>query len=159
MRNYWYGATIGVISGILLMGILMYRAAPNIMLKEKATKYDFDESIKILESSILEKNWTIPVAHDLQASLKKFGYDVRKVKVFEICKPDYAAEILEGTDERIVSAMMPCRIAIYEKENGKVFASFMNSSVMAGAMGGKVKKVMNPATEELKVILSPILVE
>ena len=157
MRNYWIGLFIGLISGALLTGILLYRTAPGMMLKEKACKYDFDECVKVLESSILEKNWTIPVAHDLQASLKKFGHDVMKVKVFEICKPEHAVKILQGTNERIVSAMMPCRIAIYEKESGKVFASYMNSSIMAGAMGGTVKEAMKPATEELNEILQPVL--
>ena len=159
MKNYWIGVLLGIISGALIMGIIIYRTSPGMMLKEKECRYGFDESVAELESSIREHGWTIPAIHDLQASLKKFGHDVRKVKVFEICNPDHAVKILKGNEERIVSAMMPCRIAVYEKEDGKIFASYMNSSLMAGAMGGTVDEVMTEATKELMEILEAIVEE
>ena len=65
-------------------------------------------------------------------------------------------KVLEGNNERIVSTMMPCRIAIYEKEDGKVYTSYMNFSLLAGAMGGAVDEAMTTAMEELKEILEAI---
>ena len=56
--------------------------------------------------------------HDLQATMKKFDKDVRSVKVFDICHPDHSYEILSRDQERIVSNLMPCRIAVYEKNDG-----------------------------------------
>ena len=138
------------------MGIVLYRSSPGMMLKEKECRYGFEETAIELESSVRNHGWTIPAIHDLQASLKKFGHDVRNVKVFEVCNPDIAVKVLEGNNERIVSTMMPCRIAIYEKEDGKVYTSYMNFSLLAGAMGGAVDEAMTTAMEELKEILEAI---
>jgi len=99
----------------------------------------------------------MPAVHDLQASMSKFDYDVKQVKVFELCHPDYASKILLESDERIVSSLMPCRVAIYEKDDGKVYISRMNTSLMAGMMGGLIKDVMADASNDTEVILESIL--
>lgn len=157
MKNYWIGVFIGVICGALIMGGVLYRASPGMMLKEKECAYSFDESVTRLEASAAEHNWTIPKIHDLQSSLEKFGYEVRKVKVFALCKPEHAVKVLEGDGDRIVSTMMPCRIALYEKADGEVYASYMNSKMLAGAIGGSVKEVMAGASSDLEEILGSIL--
>ncbi|UCG27669.1 MAG: DUF302 domain-containing protein [Bacteroidales bacterium] len=159
MKNYWIGVIIGIISGALVMGILLYRVSPGLMLKEKECRYAFDESVAQLESSVLEHSWTIPKIHDLQQSLSAFGYDVRRVKIMEICNPEYASKILQGNEERVVSSMMPCRIAVYEKEDGKVYTSFMTPSLMAGAIGGTVREVMVMAQKDLKEMIGVITKE
>jgi uncharacterized protein (DUF302 family) len=68
--------------------------------------------------------------------------------VYELCHPEHAYQILNKSEERIVSSMMPCRVAIYEKADGSVYLSRMNSKLMANAMGGIVKEVMSEAFSE-----------
>ena len=150
-------AVTSLIAGILIAAILGYLLAPSAMMIEDESKYDFEESVSKFEEAVAESGWTLPATHDLQASMDKFGYDVKQVKVFELCHPDHASKILQESDERIVSSLMPCRVAIYEKDDGNVYISRMNTSLMAGMMGGLIKDVMADASNETEVILESIL--
>ena len=147
------------IAGILLSAVVVYAAAPKAMLIESESKYNFEESVQIFEESIKENGWKLPTVHDLKETMDKFGYDVKQVKVFELCHPDLAGAILQENDERIVSSLMPCRVAIYEKDDGKVYISRMNTSLLAGMMGGLIKDVMADASGESEVMLQSILAD
>ncbi len=89
--------------------------------------------------------------------MAKFGKTVKPVKVFELCHPDHAEKILKKGDERIVTSLMPCRVSIYEKNNGKVYVSRMNSGLMAKPMGGIIDEVMSAASKENEEILKAII--
>ena len=148
---------IGLASGVALTMLIMFIMTPKLMLLEDESKYDFDKTVEVLIQSIDDHDWKLPAVHDLQETMHKYGKDVRKVKVFELCHPDHAEQILKESEERIVSSMMPCRIAIYEKADGKVYISRMNSSLMASTMGGVIKKTMSVAAAENEAILEAII--
>jgi len=151
---------VGVASflvGALITVLLMYKMAPSMMMKEDVSKYNMEETLRIFEESVEKHNWKIPHVHDLQATMKKYGKDVRPVYVYELCHPDHAVQILEKDDERIVSSLMPCRISFYEKSDGKVYVSRMNSGLMAKTFGGVIADVMKDAAAENEVILKAIL--
>ncbi len=111
---------VGFFVWIVFAWILMWKMWPSMMLLEDEVPYDFEETIKIYNDAVLAKWWKISTIHDLQETMKKYGKDVSRATVFELCHPDYAYEILSRSDERIVSAMMPCRVSFYEKDDGKV---------------------------------------
>jgi uncharacterized protein (DUF302 family) len=145
------GLLFGLIGLLVGAGIAMfwaYKAAPGMMMKESLSKYDFDRSVEVFEEAATGMGWSVPMIHDLQATMSKFGHDVRKVKVFEICHPDHAIQILGKDQERIVSSMMPCRVSIYEKSDGKTYVSWMNTAMMGKMMGGIVSEVMGDASRE-----------
>ncbi|MCK5812364.1 MAG: DUF302 domain-containing protein [Clostridiales bacterium] len=151
---------IGVIAfvlGIVIASTAIIVVAPGAMLLEDESKYEFDETVEVLTASIESHGWKLPAVHDLQKTMIKFGYDVKKVQIFELCHPEHAARILEADEERIVSSLMPCRIAIYEREDGKVYISRLNSSLMSSLMGGLIKDVMTTAAEQNEEILEAIL--
>ena len=79
------------------------------------SKLGFDETVQAIEQSTVNNNWSMPHQYNLQATIKKHGFDVRLVKVFSLCKPEHAYEIPGSENERLVSALMPCRVAEYEK--------------------------------------------
>jgi uncharacterized protein (DUF302 family) len=95
-----------------------------------------------------KKEWKVPAVHDLQLSLAKSGKDVRPVKVIEICKPKYSGQMLELNDERIISVMMPCRISVYEKEDGLTYVSLINAGDMASGLPANIASVMKEASDE-----------
>ena len=101
--------------------------------------------------------WKIPHVNDLQATMHKFGKEVRQVKVYEICQPDHAFKILSQDDERIVSSLMPCRVAIYEKSDGSVYVSRMNSGLLSRPMNKIIRSTMSDAAAETEQILADII--
>src|SRR6056297_1032576 len=149
MKKYLIGGIVGLVTGAGIFAIILSLSIPGLMLMEDEVKYhDFDEAVVHFTKYVEEHGWKIPSIYGLQKSMKKFGKsDIKAVKVFELCHPDHAHKILDRNDERIASSLMPCRIAIYEKNDGKVYASRMNSSLMASFMDGVIPDVMSVASK------------
>lgn len=147
----------GVLMGVLTTLIIIFLSAQSIMMEEKPTKYSFEQSVDIFQETAIAKGWKIPTVHDMQKTMHNFGKDVRSAKVFELCHPEHAYEILSRDNERIVMSMMPCRVAIYEKTDGKTYISWMNTGLMGNMMKGVVPKVMKAASSESEEIIYPLL--
>jgi uncharacterized protein (DUF302 family) len=159
MNQMLTGIIIGVFSGLVLGLLLAFLISPSLMFRADENSKDFDETVAALEKAIEERGWKTPVIHDLQATMKKFGRDVRSVKVLEICHPDHSYEILNRSEEKIVSSMMPCRISVYEKEDGSVWISRMNSGLMAKPMSPVIRKTMSTAAAEVEEIIAEVMQE
>lgn len=120
------------------------------MFLENQSKYNFEETIAKLEEEVKNASWGLIHVHDLQGILKGKGFDVKAVQVFEVCKPTYANQLLSNDELRIYSNLMPCRLSVYEKEDGKTYISRMNNGMFAGLIGGEAKEVMSGAYEEVE---------
>jgi uncharacterized protein (DUF302 family) len=116
---------------------------------EHQSSYDFEKTVSLLTAEAERREWKVPAVHDLQLSLAKSGKAVRPVKVIEICKPQYSGQMLELNDERIMSVMMPCRISIYEKENGLTYIGLLNAGEMTAGLPGSIARVMKAAADEI----------
>lgn len=120
----------------------------NNFIVEKASKLHFDETVDNIKSAAEKNGWSVPAIHDLQQSLAKAGKHVKPVKVIEVCKPSYSGQMLELNNERIISVMMPCRISIYEKDDGKVYLALLNPASMAAGLPDNIAKVMRDASDD-----------
>jgi uncharacterized protein (DUF302 family) len=143
--------------GLLLAFLGLIISAPGLMVSEAELEHTFDDAVALFEETVKDHGWKIPTVHNLQGTMDKFGYDVAAVKVFELCHPDHASKILTQDNERIVSNMMPCRVSIYEKSNGKVYVSWMNTGLMGGLFGGLVAEVMDDASAESLAMIQELL--
>jgi uncharacterized protein (DUF302 family) len=120
----------------------------NQLVIEHSSKFDFNKTIDLLIAEAERRNWKIPAVHDLQLSLAKSGKTVKPVKVIEICKPQYSGQLLELNHERIISVMMPCRISVYEKDDGSTYVSLINAGDMVSGLPDNIAKVMKEASDE-----------
>ncbi len=123
---------------------------------EKESLFGFNETVEILVTAATDRDWTNPATHDLQDSLARAGKSVKPVKVVEICKPEYSGVMMEKSDERIVSVMMPCRISVYEKADGKIYVSTINSRLLAAGMPDHIRDTMSCAADELEEIVRAV---
>jgi len=105
---------------------------------EQKSKYGFEKTVQILTENAEKREWKVPFVHDLQQSLAKSGKSVKPVKVIEICKPQYSGKMLELNDERIISVMMPCRISVYEKNDGATYVSLINAGEMTTTLPSNI---------------------
>jgi len=129
---------------------------PNQFIIEEISRFDFNNTVEKLVSEAERREWKVPFIHDLQQSLAKSGKTVKPVKVIEICKPEYSGQMLELNDERIISVMMPCRISVYEKEDGKTYIALVNSGSMASGMPDNIAGVMKSAADETIEIVKSV---
>ena len=128
----------------------------NQLVIEHPSKFDFGKTVELLVAEAESRDWKVPAVHDLQQSLAKSGKIVKPVKVIEICKPQYSGKMLELNDERIISVMMPCRISVYEKEDGLTYVSLINAGDMAANLPSNIAAVMKEASDETFEIVKTI---
>ncbi|MBN4050952.1 MAG: hypothetical protein COA82_08540 [Alkaliphilus sp.] len=156
-KNVIIMGLVGILVGLVIMGAIMFFTMPSMMLLEDQSNYDFETSVEKFGEAVKDNGWKVVVIHDMKETLAGFGHDVMEVKIFELCSSRHSVRILELDDERIVSALMPCRVAIYKKSNGNTYVSRMNSKLMAIPMGGVIADVMGLASSETEVILESII--
>jgi uncharacterized protein (DUF302 family) len=120
----------------------------NRLIIEQLSPYDVATTIEKLIEAATKKGWQNPATHDLQQSLAKSGKEVKPVQVIEICKPEYSGTMLEKNDERIASILMPCRISVYEKEDGKTYVTLLNMELMAAEMPSSIAVAIKGASDE-----------
>ncbi|OGM06322.1 MAG: hypothetical protein A2008_10880 [Candidatus Wallbacteria bacterium GWC2_49_35] len=148
---------IGGLTGVFAVLLSIFLFASNIMVLEDESPWGYDEAVKIVREKSAELKWSVPAVHELHKSMEKAGYQVQPAAVIEICRPDYAAEILQADKSRNVTSLMPCRIALYKTSDGKTVVSRMNTGLMSRLFGGKVTEVMAKATADSEQIISALL--
>lgn len=129
------------------------------MFFENRSKYGFEETINQLTELVPENEWKIIQILDLQETMRKNGKDVLPVKVVEMCKPDYAYQLLSEDSQRIYSNMMPCRVSVYEKSDGNTYISRMNSAMFAEQIGGVMQGVMSNAFDDVEKMIKGMIIE
>lgn len=152
MSIFLTGLVVGI--AVAILAILVILPRQTFLVYE--SKFGFEETVEAIQESAKENKWSMPHSYDLQATMKKHGYNVQAIKVFSLCKPELAAQILSENEQRLASALMPCRIAVYENE-GKTYISMLNSGLFSKLMGGKIKSVMGAAASENAKILEPVI--
>jgi len=65
--------------------------------------------------------------------------------------------MLEKSDERIVSVMMPCRISVYEKADGKIYVATMNGRMFASNVHEIIRDAMVEAADEIEEIIKTVV--
>ncbi len=139
------------------MGVFGFLSAPSVMVTESDSNFPHDDTVELIIETAEEMGWKIPATHEIHNSVARGGWDVEKVTVIELCNVDLAGDILTGDQNRIVSSMMPCRVAVYETSDGRVIVSRMNTGLMSSVFGGKVQEVMAMATDQTEIILGSVI--
>lgn len=128
----------------------------NGFIAESESKFDFTQTVDTLTRVAKLNKWKVIIVHDLQASLKKNGKEVFPVKVMEICNPNYSFNVLNKEEFKLFSSMMPCKISVYEKADGKTYVSRFNPSFMSEMLKEKQCKSMNNALEDIEKFINEV---
>ncbi len=151
-----YGLS-GFILGLLVMGLITYSSAADIMMVENESKYGFEETVEKIQQASVEKGWKIPAIHRIDKSVNKLGYYSLPLAVIELCKPDHAAKVLQDDDDKVVTSMMPCRVSIYETKSGKVIVSRMNTGLVSQVFSKTVTETMEAAARDTEEIFASVI--
>lgn len=129
----------------------------NQIIIEHVSPFNVETTVEKLVAAAALKEWQNPATHNLQQSLAKAGKEVLPVQVIEICKPAFSGKMLEKSDERIVSVMMPCRISVYQKEDGKTYVALLNMTSMTTGMSATAVEAIKGATDESMEIVKSVI--
>jgi len=92
----------------------------------------FDQAVADLDAAVRRHQFGMLHVHDLGATLRSKGQVfVGECKVFEVCKPSQAANVL-ASDRRLNMAL-PCRISVYT-EDGETRIGMIEPEWILGAL-------------------------
>lgn len=133
----------GLLAGIIVTALAAASFMPKLMLREHRSPFDLAETVQRITNNAVAAGWVVSSVSALDESVKKHGGDeVRPVRLINLCQAQHAARILNDEQARIVSVMMPCTIAVYEKADGTVAVGTMNAGLLGRMFGGVVADVM-----------------
>jgi uncharacterized protein (DUF302 family) len=140
-KKIWISGSIGVVLGFILCAIIIISVMPSMMIVTKECKLSFDETVEQLQKRIVEQGWSVQGVKDISQQINSAGFDFKpRIKLIKLCKAKYAKSVL--TTDRHVSCLMPCTMAVWEGDDGKIYLSEMNMGLMAKMFGGNIGKVM-----------------
>jgi uncharacterized protein (DUF302 family) len=147
---------LAFLAGAIATTLVFISVARSQMIQVARSPLSFDETVSALEDGAMAaEGWSSPGTRDMNAMMAKHGVEFTpRVKLVEMCKAPYAAEVLR--DDRKIATLMPCAVAVYEDDRGRVWYSKMNVGLMARIFGGTVGRVMGlgVAKEEKQILAS-----
>lgn len=148
---------VGLLVGGAAMGAAVATALPKMTIVTQESLLGFDETVAALQKAIPAQGWVVSPVSDMNQSMARLGYEFApRVKLVKMCNPEYAMRVLIA--DRYVSAMMPCTLAVWEGDDGKVYISKLNMPLLARMFGGNIAKVMGRrVAEDEQVMLAGIV--
>ena len=149
---------IGVIVGIGALFVppvqqMIGQSLGSQMLIEVESPLGFDETMVKLEETAKYAGWKVPSKWKVNFQknlLKVTGTDIGKNQVLKMCEPAAAAKMLVHDEYKLLTTMMPCTIAVYEKSNGKTYISLMNMEMLGMIYGGLIAEIANELAPQMQ---------
>lgn len=149
---------IGFIGGMIIMTIIFWLIMPGLMLNVYKSNLNFEETVAAINSAAINQGWKVPKIYDIQKSLQSAGHeDMTRVKIISICNPHHAYNVLKFDENKKITAIMPCRVGIYEKKDGQVYLSEMNIGFVSKMFGGTIAEVMSQVADEQHDLIKEII--
>jgi len=126
------------------------------MLLEVPSPLGFEATLERLEANAKELGWKVPEKWkvDFQKNLMKVtDTDIGPNRVLKMCEPFAAVKLLVKDEYKMLAAMMPCTIAVYEKSDGKTYVAMMNLDAMGQMYGGDVLEMTKELAPQMAEML------
>ncbi len=134
---------VGLAAGVALTLVAVGALIPRMMLQERSSPRGLTETVDAVTRAALAAGWVVQGVLPLDENVRKHGGDPgRPVRLVNLCHAGHAGEILRDDGARVVSTLMPCTIAVYEKNDGRTYVGAMNPGLLARFFGGTVARVM-----------------
>jgi len=127
------------------------------MLLERTSPLGFDETLARIEENAKALGWKVPKKWkvNFRGNMKRAtGKDIGPNRVLKMCEPHAAVELLIQDRYKMLTAMMPCTIAVYEKSDGKTYVSMMNLDLMGKMYGGDVATMATKLAPQMDQMLT-----
>lgn len=149
----------GFVGGILFTALLGWQMMPSMMFTERLSPYDMEETIARIQHNIQDagNGWELSGLRDPARAVQKDGGNVLPVKMIEACSTKYSKPILNDDTVRFLSILMPCKVTVYKKNDGKTYIGTMNAGLMGKMFGPLVGEVMGHVADDQKkfVVFDP----
>lgn len=135
----------GFILGLIFTAFTAYNMAPGLMFQERVSPFGLEETVARIQQNIENagNGWSLSGLRNPAKAVQSDGGNTLPVLMIEACSTKYSAPILKDDSVRFLSILMPCKISIYKKNDGKTYIGNMNAGLMGKMFGPMVGEVMS----------------
>jgi uncharacterized protein (DUF302 family) len=151
-------ALLWIIVGMVLMGLIVWKLMPSMMLIQHKSSKNFDETVAVIGDAVKKKqDWKVLTFNDYQKSIREGGHgEMNRIGSIAVCNQRSASRILADDGNKKVTAFMPIEIGVYEDKSGQVHVSELNVGLMGKMFGGTIAEVMGGAGKDIKDIIAAV---
>jgi len=149
----------GIVLGLLVAMGLAFSMMDKLMFKEVQSPFGMEETVARIQHNIADnpelkaKGWALSGLRNPAKAVQTDGGNVLPVMMIEVCSTRYSKPILKEDTVRFLSILMPCKISVYKKQDGKVYIGTMNAGLMGKMFGPLVGDVMGQVAADQKKFL------
>jgi len=92
------------------------------------TEKSFDRAVTAVEEETKKAGFRVFYVHDVAATLKEKGFEIKPFKIIEICNAKSAYMVLQADIK--IGLCLPCKINVYQKD-GKTYISGMRPVILS----------------------------
>lgn len=149
----------GFIAGVAATGLLAWSQMSSLMFTERPSPFGVEETVARIQHNIQAtgNGWALSGLRNPARAIQNDGGNVLPVMMVEACSTKYSKPILNDDGVRFLSILMPCKISVYKKDDGKVYIGTMNAGLMGAMFGPLVGEVMGQVQKDQNqfVVMDP----
>lgn len=140
----------GFFAGVLAVAVLAYVFMGSLMFREIESPFGVEETVARIQHNVQKvgNGWALSGLRNPGKAVEASGGNVLPVMMIEACSTDYSAPILKDDSVRFLSILMPCKVSVYKKNDGKTYIGMMNAGLMGKMFGPMVGEVMGKVAED-----------
>jgi uncharacterized protein (DUF302 family) len=140
------------VGGIVFTALVGWQMMPSMMFTERQSPFDMEETVARIQQNIQQagNGWELSGLRNPARAVQKDGGNVLPVLMIEACSTKYSKPILNDDTVRFLSILMPCKVSVYKKNDGKVYIGTMNAGLMGKMFGPLVGEVMGHVADDQK---------
>ena len=148
-------ALVGFFVGVVGVAVGVWLAAPHLMFTERVSPFGLEETVARIQHNIEKtgNGWALSGLRNPARAVESEGGNVLPVLMIEACSTHYSKPILKDDTVRFLSILMPCKISVYKKNDGKIYIGTMNAALLGRLFGPLVGEVMGKVAEDQKKFL------
>lgn len=141
--------------GTVSVTLFLWYSAASLMFSERVSPFGMEETVARIQQNLQNagNGWALSGLRNGAKPIQKDGDNVLPVLMIEGCSTRYSGPILKDDDLRFLSILMPCKISVYKKNDGKVYIAILNAGLIGHLFGSKVGNIMaNVALDQAKFL-------
>lgn len=138
------GIIIGLAAGLVIAWQATMNIAGSLMFEERVSPFTMEETVARIQHNVVAagNGWSLSGLRYPVRPLEAEGVNALPVMLIEACSTQYSGPILRNDKVRFLSLLMPCKIGVYKKQDGKVYIGIMNAGLIGKLFGPLVGDTM-----------------
>lgn len=131
-------------AGVVSVCAIAWSIGGGLMFREVPSPFQVEETVARIQQNIQQagNGWSLSGLRNPGKAVEQDGGNTLPVLMVEACSTRYSGPILKNDAIRYLSILMPCKITVYKKGDGKVYIGLMNAELIGSLFGPEVHALM-----------------